>query len=298
MRTRVVTITLQLKSNHLGVRYRMTLMFELTSLGAVLTSYDVETRPLDTLLVDQMGTFANIALALVCFFCTCEAIELYKAGLGSYFADVWNVMDWLNFIMYFFVYGGIQSVYQAIALTPYCAVSSAVSCYPEPQRCTSHLCSAVGYFDDWNVMSSFRSTKVFLSLCVCIQLFKILKFLSQLVPKMGLATAVLKKCVIDLMFFGVTFVISMLAFSMMLFIQLGPMMEDYLDQFPSFLALFRALFGDFDIQEILDNSSGYLNCILFLGYLFVAIFIMLSMFLAILAEAQVTLLQSPPFLSR
>eukprot|EP00966_Prymnesium_polylepis_P087612 2027560-Prymnesium_polylepis.1 len=37
----------------------------------------------------------------------------------------------------------------------------------------------------------------------------------------------------------------------------------------------------------MNNSSGYLNAILFLGYLFVAIFIMLSMFLAILAEAQV-----------
>ena len=37
----------------------------------------------------------------------------------------------------------------------------------------------------------------------------------------------------------------------------------------------------------MDNSSGYLNTLLFLGYLFVAIFIMLSMFLAILAEAQV-----------
>ena len=37
----------------------------------------------------------------------------------------------------------------------------------------------------------------------------------------------------------------------------------------------------------MDNSSGYLNALLMLGYLFVAVFIMLSMFLAILAEAQV-----------
>ena len=49
--------------------------------------------------------------------------------------------------------------------------------------------------------------------------------------------------------------------------------------------LVRALFGDFDIDEIADNSSGYLNALLFLGYLFVAIFICLSLFLAILAEA-------------
>ena len=37
-RTRVVTIVLQLRSNHVGIRYRTTLMFETTSLGAVLPS--------------------------------------------------------------------------------------------------------------------------------------------------------------------------------------------------------------------------------------------------------------------
>ena len=37
--TRVLTITLQLKSNHVGVAYRLTLMLELTSLGTVLPSY-------------------------------------------------------------------------------------------------------------------------------------------------------------------------------------------------------------------------------------------------------------------
>jgi len=275
MRTRVVTITLQLKSNHIGVRYRQTLMFELTSLGAVLTSYDVESRPLNKALEADLGFYADIALALVIFFCLMEGYEVYNAGVTSYFSDVWNVMDWLNFIVYFCVYGYVQACYAAIAETP------------EYTPCTSYLCREVGYFDDWKVMITFKQTKLCLSLCVCIQLFKILKIAALLVPKMGLATAILKQCVMDLFFFGITFIISMLAFSMMLFVQLGPMMESYIDQIPAFIALFRALFGDFDIDEILNNSSGYLNCLLFLGYLFVAIFIMLSMFLAILAEAQV-----------
>merc|ERR1719454_2152023 len=99
-------------------------------------------------------------------------------------------------------------------------------------------------------------------------------------------TSVLRTCVIDLLFFGVVFVISLAAFSMMLYVQLGPVMEDYYDNLPAAISLVRALFGDFDIDEIMDNSSGYLNALLFLGYLFVAVFIMLSLFLAILAEAQ------------
>ena len=193
----------------------------------------------------------------------------------------------------------------------------------------------VGYYDDWQLLGEFRVCKQYLSLCVCIQLFKILKFASALIPKFDLATAVLRKCRNELVFFTISFIISMLSFSMMLFIQLGPVMEgvgtarkpprlspwpphpsawpphpspsspwpphtsettacvesrvssQYYNQIPAVISLFRALFGDFDVDEIMDNSSGYFNTLLFLGYLFVAIFIMLSMFLAILAEAQV-----------
>ena len=69
-------------------------------------------------------------------------------------------------------------------------------------------------------------------------------------------------------------------------VQLGPVMEDFYDQGPAIVSLFRALFGDFDLDEVMNQSSGYMNALLFLVYLFVAIFIMLSLFLAILAEAQ------------
>ena len=43
-KTRAVTLTLPLRSNHLAVRSRVTLMVEQTATGAVLPSYDIETR--------------------------------------------------------------------------------------------------------------------------------------------------------------------------------------------------------------------------------------------------------------
>jgi len=63
-------------------------------------------------------------------------------------------------------------------------------------------------------------------------------------------------------------------------------MDDFYSQTSSFIALAKALFGDFPFDEIIDNSRGYTNGVLFLVYLFVAVFILLSMFLAILGEAQ------------
>ena len=43
---------------------------------------------------------------------------------------------------------------------------------------------------------------------------------------------------------------------------------------------------DFSFEEISENSRGYLNVVLFLVYLFSAVFILLSMFLSILGESQ------------
>ena len=77
-------------------------------------------------------------------------------------------------------------------------------------------------------------------------------------------------------------------------IQLGPVMAEYSRQDASFIALGRALFGDFDIDEIIANSRGYGNAILFLTFLFVAVFILLSMFFAILGESQASLLLIAP----
>ena len=46
---------------------------------------------------------------------------------------------------------------------------------------------------------------------MCIQLLKIIKFTNVLIPKMGLTTAVLGKGFADLAFFGIVFIISMMA---------------------------------------------------------------------------------------
>lgn len=275
-RARVMTITLQMRSNNMGVRYRMTLIFELSAVGSVFTSYDVLTRPLATNLLRDAKLYCNVGLAMVILFMFMEGISVKRLGMAAYASDMWNVIDWANFIMYVLTWVTMQDFVSALDHTPAAGI------------CHSYACSQLGYFDDWKSMSIFRNVKLYLSLNVCLQVFKFLKFFSQLVPKMGLSTNVLRICAIDLIFFMVSFVITLLAFSMMLFVQLGHTMTGYYNQIASIFSLARALFGDFDIDDILDNSPNYLNAFLFLSYLFVAIFIMLSMFLAILAEAQVS----------
>ena len=69
------------------------------------------------------------------------------------------------------------------------------------------------------VMEAMRDLKMYLSLTVCLQLLKLLKIAGILVPKMGLAPAVLKKALPDLTTFALVFMISVLAFSSLFYIQ-------------------------------------------------------------------------------
>ena len=255
-----------------GVRSRVTFTFESTSANTVLPSFDSQTRVVRTDLLEATGFYCWIAFGFTAFFCVLEVIEMKSSGVGAYFQDMWNVMDWLNYLIFFLVFYMMRT---------YLRLHGNLPCSP--------LCERAGYKDDWEVMTALKQGKLFLSLCVCIQLLKIIKFVSALIPKFGLAPSVLKKALTDLVFFTVVFFITMISFSTMFYIQLGPFMAVYATQEGALVATGRALFGDFDIEKILDNSSGYTNTLLFLVYLFTAVFIMLSMFFAILGESQANL---------
>ena len=85
---------------------------------------------------------------------------------------------------------------------------------------------------------------------------------------MSLATSVLSHGLGDLALFTVFFCFTIFAFAQMFYIQLGPYLDDYNDMPSSFVSVFRSLFGDFDIDAIMNNSSDYINAVLLMVYLF------------------------------
>lgn len=269
IQTRALTITLPLRNNNNGVRSRASFLFELTSSGSILPSYDMEPRVEGEAKMRGFVIWLWIAFGFTSFFCILEGFELAKMGVMGYFFDMWNIFDWINFAIFFIVWATFLRMMGE-----------------EANRTCSQTCKTVGFYDDWKVSASMREGKMFLSLCCCIQLLKITKFLGLLVPKTDMTAKVLKLALLDLVFFFVVFMVSLFAFSMMFYVQLGPVMLEYNDQVASIFSLARALFGDFDMSKIMHNSCGYLNVALFLGYLFVAVFIMLSMLFGIFGQSQ------------
>jgi len=115
---------------------------------------------------------------------------------------------------------------------------------------------------------------------------KLIEFTPRVVPRMGLMANVLAKARLDLLFFAIIFAISLFSFSLYFTIQLGHVQHDFSTYIDSLITLTRALFGDFDVLAIQEASPTLVNPMVFLAYLFVSVFILLSTFLALLAEAQ------------
>jgi len=153
---------------------------------------------------------------------------------------MWNLMDWAVYSLYILVFFRSKTYVEHVR-NPVCG----------------EICTTIGFIDDHVQALDARWLKYLLALCVCVQLLKIMKISSILVPKMGLTPSVLKKALPDMIFFSLVFAVSLFAFSNMLFIQLGTGMKEFSTQFTSLITLGRALFGDFDMTDVISNSP---NC--------------------------------------
>ena len=280
--TALVSVNMNGENSGTGIRFSCRYLFEFSPLGgAVLPSYDTETLINHPEMLQQREMWLDFCLILIGWFTFLEIVEIVQSiveggssGLREYLTSLWNVLDWINFGLYYYVY--ILCKQERWLVQRDQAGSS----------CNSQLCADFGYFDAWEAFAIARVSKMLFSFCVCIQLLKIIKFTNMLIPKMSLMTRVLTKASGDLIFFACIFGVSMFAFCMLFYLQLGSSVDNYYSQVYSMISLTRSLFGDFDIEEINENSKDYLNGSLFLVYLFVSVFILLALFLSILGEAQ------------
>ena len=134
VRTRLLTIVLPFRNSNEALRSRMSLMLETTAYGAVLPSYDIEARVDGEESYDNMAIYGNIAFGFCVFFMFLEAVEFFKVGPLNYFTDVWNLMDWANFLIFIVTWITLHNLL-----------------YVQNNRKCSVLCAQVGYCDDWEV---------------------------------------------------------------------------------------------------------------------------------------------------
>ena len=212
--------------------------------------------------------------------CPLAAVAVPHAGAQDTLEPPRVSQDWANFAIYFALYIEYQKLDFAL---------NEFGC--------EKVCTRVGFHDPWKVMLATTNCKQLLAILTTILWLKVIKYINGIVPKFALATSVLSHGLADLLMFFVFFCWSIISFSQLFFMQLGPYMEGYATLLRSMITLARALFGDFDMESVINISNGWLNAMFFIAYLFVAVFILLSIFLTILGEHQGYVREEDPSLN-
>jgi len=264
--TRLVDITIQLESANAGLEATVELVFEFPSAGGVVPSFMINTRRIEA--DSSMSSGLDFVTAYVVIFIIVEVLHFLHLRF-KYFRRVWTYVDWANYIIFFIS----------------ASLLSEGFIHKDPVASTT-ISETVGFVNRWETIKYFVEAKQLLAINATLQVLKIMKFCNVLVPRMSMLADVLMVAAMDLLFFGVTFGISLVAFADCFYVNLGSNIDTYYSFMRSIISLLRSLFGDFDIEEIDDNSPSTTNSYIFLAYLFFAVFIMLSMIFAILGEAQ------------
>ena len=71
----------------------------------MLPSYDTQTRVTRNDKISSTRSLLWVVAGFTLFFICLEMLELDSDGALNYFSNMWNVLDWLNFILFFFVWG-------------------------------------------------------------------------------------------------------------------------------------------------------------------------------------------------
>eukprot|EP01052_Picozoa_sp_SAG31_P008750 SAG31_NODE_447_length_15579_cov_5.713871_9_plen_306_part_00 len=112
---------------------------------------------------------------------------------------------------------------------------------------------------------------------------KTLKYLNEF-PHLSMLSMTLRNACYPIASFLIMFFIVFMGCSQAFNMTFGPYMEDYSSLGVSMMSLFRALLGEFDYNSMarIDRIIGPL---LFLVFMLLVLFVLLNMFIAILAEA-------------
>ena len=155
--TRMVSLHLQLRNENSGIFFTVRYMCEFTAIRSILPSFDIECLVTNVEQIARMKLYLSFALAMTVWFCLLELVELSQAGLVEYICNGWNLLDWANFIIFFWAF---QMWVRCIWLHEQQLEREAAELDGMPfATCGSSTCDTIGYFDPYKKMYTAREAR-------------------------------------------------------------------------------------------------------------------------------------------
>eukprot|EP00442_Polarella_glacialis_P017161 CAMPEP_0115155712 /NCGR_PEP_ID=MMETSP0227-20121206/68045_1 /TAXON_ID=89957 /ORGANISM="Polarella glacialis, Strain CCMP 1383" /LENGTH=848 /DNA_ID=CAMNT_0002566815 /DNA_START=80 /DNA_END=2626 /DNA_ORIENTATION=+ len=206
-----------------------------------------------------------------------------KDFLGEY-VSFWNLVDWISIILAYTILGlWIQQVTNEKKLQ-----ADLISYNDRYEACGTSGGSDCGSIfkplhDDLETVGlsirKGRALNGFYPVCIMARLFK--AFAAQ--PRLAVVTRTLTRAAVDLAHFGIVFMSVFITYAVMGVAFFGREIMGFATMERAILSLFRALFGDFSVEDM--ESIGRGTAFFFFGsYMGITLLLLLNMLIAIIMD--------------
>ena len=207
-----------------------------------------------------------------------------RRAIDDYVSDPWNYMDWLNYVMACVVifmeawsrhllHESTADLNGATAELRSNATASTSGGFDAPSFYGLYVC-----FYRAARMSAMAYT--FMGVNAVVTWLKLLKYLN-LFPHLSMLSITLRNAAYPAISFSVMFAIVFCSCGQAFNLAFGAQLRDFSTFSRSMMSLFRALLGDFDYTSI-EEADRVVGPILFTVFIFLVVFVLLNMFIAIL----------------
>lgn len=212
-----------------------------------------------------------------------------RKAIDDYLSDPWNYIDMTNYTIAVIVI--VMELWSRLLVQQ--SKIDLNAAYPGNRTVGPNGDPSEGEFDSEGFFSHFvcfyaaaylsAYAYTLMGLNAVVTWLKILKYLN-LFPHLSMLSVTLRNAAYPVMNFSIMFLIVFLSCGQAFLLAFGPSLRDFSTFGEAMISLFRALLGDFDYPS-LAQADPVVGPVLFTVYIFLVLFVLLNMFIAILTEA-------------
>ncbi|KNC54914.1 polycystic kidney disease 2 [Thecamonas trahens ATCC 50062] len=269
LQTRALFIDFTTYNTNVNLFHVAQLTFEFLPSGGVFPSATFRVMRLYKYNNDVSGTIQfvleMILIIMVLGYFVEEVWELYDTGCWEYWHNLWNVIDWINLLLFlaaFCVRIALVATFEKMNLDP---------------RATTRFYN----FQTLVLLNSAENN--ILASNAFILWFKVYKY-TKFFPPMRTVSDTIARSIQNTIGFVAVVMFVLFGFAQAGVLAFGSDVEDFRSFIDTFYTLLRLLLGDFDF-ETMQYSNRVFGPLYFLFFMVVVFFVMLSMFLAILNDS-------------
>ena len=268
--TRVFTITVTSfnKNTNLFSIIRVTNDYSFT--GRMKTRYEINTFPLfpynSTRGKIRLG-FELLYCAILLYYGFIEVYEVYSSiTISQYLQHPWNVLECFNIILYVYILFNYVSWVTSKTIT----------------QDTIEIVNNNLYLDLYDYGRQYKHILDLCAINIFLGFVKIFKYL-QFSHHMTMLWDTILYAMWDILSMFTIFFIIIGGFSVLGLLVYGPYLLQFHNLTSSVSTLMRMILGEWDYRE-LSETNPYITPIFFMAYIFIVVFVILNMFIAVICE--------------